>query len=88
VADFCLFGLDLTNRETFKKAKFWVEELLQNEETCSIYLVGTKLDLVEESSSARAVAEAEVTAYAESVGAVAVFETSAKVNRQVRLTKY
>jgi hypothetical protein len=33
---------DITNRESFRKAKFWVDELLQNEERCAIYLVGTK----------------------------------------------
>jgi Ras-related protein Rab-24 len=33
---------DITNKESFRKVKFWVDELLQNEEQCAIYLVGTK----------------------------------------------
>lgn len=33
---------DLSSKDSFKKVKFWVDELLQNEEQCAIYLVGTK----------------------------------------------
>ena len=32
---------DLTNRGSFDKVKFWVEELLHNEDGCDIYVVGT-----------------------------------------------
>jgi Ras-related protein Rab-24 len=33
---------DLTNRASFDKVKFWVEELLHNEDGCDLYIVGTK----------------------------------------------
>lgn len=33
---------DLTNRSSFDKVKFWVEELLHNEDGCDLYIVGTK----------------------------------------------
>eukprot|EP01122_Echinamoeba_exundans_P006058 TRINITY_DN1634_c0_g1_i1.p1 TRINITY_DN1634_c0_g1~~TRINITY_DN1634_c0_g1_i1.p1 ORF type:complete len:141 (-),score=20.57 TRINITY_DN1634_c0_g1_i1:68-490(-) len=74
---------DLTQRDTFQKVKFWVEELLQNEEQCSIYIVGTKFDLVQLNPTARAVSPEEVEAYAESVGCAGVFETSAKDNANI-----
>eukprot|EP01121_Diplochlamys_sp_Union-15-3_P008833 TRINITY_DN2369_c0_g2_i1.p1 TRINITY_DN2369_c0_g2~~TRINITY_DN2369_c0_g2_i1.p1 ORF type:complete len:211 (-),score=41.84 TRINITY_DN2369_c0_g2_i1:14-598(-) len=73
---------DLTSAVSYNKVKFWVDELLANEERCSIYLVGTKLDLVEESESARAVDSAEVSTYVESIGAK-YFETSSKTGHNV-----
>jgi len=33
---------DLTNGASWEKVKFWIEELVANEEKCSIYIVGTK----------------------------------------------
>eukprot|EP01121_Diplochlamys_sp_Union-15-3_P015503 TRINITY_DN5139_c0_g3_i1.p1 TRINITY_DN5139_c0_g3~~TRINITY_DN5139_c0_g3_i1.p1 ORF type:complete len:192 (-),score=34.80 TRINITY_DN5139_c0_g3_i1:29-604(-) len=72
---------DLTSSQSYKKVKFWVEELLANEEQCIIYLVGTKVDLVNE-GEARVVDAAEITNYAESVSGK-YFETSSKTGQNV-----
>ncbi|KAI4497714.1 hypothetical protein M0802_007254 [Mischocyttarus mexicanus] len=37
---------DVTMRDTFRKAKFWIRELRAVEEECKIYLVGTKTDIL------------------------------------------
>merc|ERR1712137_1283654 len=39
---------DLTNKATFEKVEFWIDELLTNEENCDIYIVGTKMNLLGE----------------------------------------
>eukprot|EP00029_Vermamoeba_vermiformis_P005907 TRINITY_DN2181_c0_g1_i1.p1 TRINITY_DN2181_c0_g1~~TRINITY_DN2181_c0_g1_i1.p1 ORF type:complete len:207 (-),score=42.59 TRINITY_DN2181_c0_g1_i1:53-673(-) len=69
---------DLSSKDSFKKVKFWVDELLQNEEQCAIYLVGTKFDLVTDDGEPRGVEASEVAEYAKNINAVGVFETSAK----------
>jgi len=67
---------DITDAQSFEKTKFWVNELLQNEEGCAIYIVGTKLDLVQEGTP-RGHSLEEIRSYAKSIGAE-VFETSSK----------
>jgi len=67
---------DLTDAKGFDKVKFWVEELLANEENCAIYIVGTKTDLVQEGKE-RGLDPTVVKSYASSIGA-RVFESSAK----------
>ena len=42
-----LVCFDLTNKASFSKVKFWVEELKAYAPECLIFLVGTKADLVE-----------------------------------------
>jgi len=39
---------DISSLASFEKARFWVSELLRNEENCRIFLCGTKLDLAGE----------------------------------------
>eukprot|EP01104_Vermistella_antarctica_P005516 TRINITY_DN1602_c4_g1_i1.p1 TRINITY_DN1602_c4_g1~~TRINITY_DN1602_c4_g1_i1.p1 ORF type:complete len:232 (+),score=59.56 TRINITY_DN1602_c4_g1_i1:85-696(+) len=73
---------DLTNKASFGKVRFWVEELLANEKNCDIYIVGTKLDRVTEDGDARAVDPAAVENYAENIGAN-VYETSAKTGLNI-----
>jgi hypothetical protein len=34
--------VDLTDASSWNKVKFWIEELVANEENCDIYIVGTK----------------------------------------------
>jgi len=68
---------DLTDARSFEKVKFWVDELRGNEEGCEIYVVGTKLDVIQEKESGRATNKEEVLDYAKSIGAH-VFETSSK----------
>lgn len=38
---------DITNWNTFQRAKFWIRELRVIEDTCKIYLCATKKDLLE-----------------------------------------
>jgi len=40
-----LVCFDLSDMKSFEKVRFWVEELMLNEESCDIYIVGTKLDM-------------------------------------------
>ena len=37
---------DITNDQSWRKVKFWVDELQKYEPECRIYIVGTKLDLL------------------------------------------
>ena len=46
-----LLCYDVTDTESFEKVKFWVQELRQYEPKCALYLVGTKLDLIESSTT-------------------------------------
>lgn len=74
---------DLTDEQSFGKAKFWVEELLKNEENCKIYLSGTKVDLVEEDKRVRKVDYHATTDYADEICAQ-VFETSSKTGNNIK----
>lgn len=38
---------DVTNAETFSRAKFWIRELRSVEENCKVYLCATKKDLLD-----------------------------------------
>lgn len=67
---------DLTEPRSFEKAKFWVDELMQNEEGCAIHLVGTKVDLIE-SGIARGNNAEEIKNYVQGIGAKS-YETSSK----------
>jgi len=71
-----LVCFDLTDGKSFDKVKFWVEELMQNEEGCAIYIVGTKLDLIQDGTP-RSHSEEEIKSYAKSISA-RIYETSAK----------
>eukprot|EP00824_Muranothrix_gubernata_P021535 TRINITY_DN4692_c0_g1_i1.p1 TRINITY_DN4692_c0_g1~~TRINITY_DN4692_c0_g1_i1.p1 ORF type:complete len:279 (+),score=56.28 TRINITY_DN4692_c0_g1_i1:87-839(+) len=65
---------DITQRESFKRVRGWVEELRQNiEEETVLAITGNKADL----ASMRAVSWREAQEYADSVGAL-LTETSAK----------
>mmetsp|Transcript_14592 Transcript_14592/g.57294 ORF Transcript_14592/g.57294 Transcript_14592/m.57294 type:complete len:209 (+) Transcript_14592:154-780(+) len=73
---------DLTNKASFDKVEFWIKELLQNEENCDIYIVGTKLDLVQDGTKERGMPEGSVEEYARTIGGD-VFETSAKTGHNI-----
>lgn len=32
----------MTDPDSFKKVQFWIDELMSNEPSCEIYIVGTK----------------------------------------------
>jgi len=68
---------DLTDRESWETVKYWVDELSKNVQGCSIFIVGTKLDLVESGAKARAVSKGEVESFAETIDGK-IFETSSK----------
>eukprot|EP01135_Chromosphaera_perkinsii_P011696 Nk52_evm19s2474 gene=Nk52_evmTU19s2474 len=68
---------DITDVVSFERAKFWVTELLANEENCRIYVCGTKRDLVASNRSERAVDYHTAQEWAEDINA-RFFETSSK----------
>ncbi|XP_043222621.1 ras-related protein Rab-24-like isoform X2 [Amphibalanus amphitrite] len=68
---------DLTNAEHWEKAKKYVDEIKLRVEGCRIYLVGTKLDVIQKQGrTARQVDFHDAVDYADSVRAVCVLETS------------
>lgn len=73
---------DLVDRESFQKAKFWVEELRKYEEKCNIFLCGTKNDLIKEEGRPRAVHYSDAQDYADAIGAK-MFETSSKTGEGI-----
>lgn len=73
---------DLTDRESYQKAKFWVSELRNHEEKCQIFLCGTKNDLIKEEGRYRAISYHDVLDYAEEIGAK-MFETSSKTGEGI-----
>ena len=76
-------SLDLTDTSSFERAKFWVNELKTSEEDCTVYLCGTKCDLVAENKTARKVDRHIVEAYREEIGAKDIIETSAKTGHNI-----
>lgn len=72
-----LVCFDLTNKASFSKVRFWVDELKAYAPECLIFLVGTKADLVE-AGVPREVTEAELTKVCQESGAVSVKNTSSK----------
>ncbi|XP_026582241.1 ras-related protein Rab-24 [Pseudonaja textilis] len=73
---------DLTDRSSFQRAKFWVNELQNFEENCRIYLCGTKSDLLEEDKRRREIDFHDVQDYADEIKAE-LFETSSKTGQNV-----
>eukprot|EP01062_Namystynia_karyoxenos_P059990 TRINITY_DN51420_c0_g1_i1.p1 TRINITY_DN51420_c0_g1~~TRINITY_DN51420_c0_g1_i1.p1 ORF type:complete len:228 (+),score=54.04 TRINITY_DN51420_c0_g1_i1:83-685(+) len=70
---------DITQWDSFTRAKSWVIELRRNANVRAIALVGNKSDLADQ----RSVKESEARAYADQNGLL-FFETSAKTGRNVR----
>jgi len=73
---------DLTDRTSFERARFWIGELQKHEETCQIYLCGTKYDLVQADPEQRKINERETKALAIDVRGE-VFETSSKTGKDI-----
>ncbi|XP_001639640.2 ras-related protein Rab-24 isoform X2 [Nematostella vectensis] len=73
---------DLTDRTSFDRAKFWVNELKTYESNCKIYLCGTKCDIVQHDKKLRKVDYHMTTDYADEIGGK-VFETSSKTGHNV-----
>lgn len=73
---------DLTDKSSFERAKYWVNELKTYEDGCRIYLCGTKYDMVQNDKKLRQVDYHSATDYAEEINAK-VFETSSKTGHNV-----
>ncbi|KAJ3441305.1 ras-related protein rab-24 [Anaeramoeba flamelloides] len=74
-ANAALLCYDISSKESFEKLNYWVSELRENEESCKIYLVATKVDLAEEGTEKPSKENAQE--FAESINAQ-YFRTSAK----------
>mmetsp|Transcript_24406 Transcript_24406/g.29584 ORF Transcript_24406/g.29584 Transcript_24406/m.29584 type:complete len:219 (-) Transcript_24406:412-1068(-) len=77
-----LVCFDPSKQESWDKTKFWVKELLENEQRCRIYIVETKQDALEEGTAERVVDSSEVEAYTSTVNGK-VFSTSAMTGYNV-----
>ncbi|KAJ7336696.1 Ras- protein Rab-24 [Desmophyllum pertusum] len=73
---------DITDKSSFDRAKYWVNELKTYEESCKIYLCGTKYDMVQSDKKLRHVDYHVTTDYADEIDAK-VFETSSKTGHNV-----
>ncbi|XP_064600265.1 ras-related protein Rab-24-like [Liolophura sinensis] len=73
---------DLADGTSFDRAKFWINELQQNEEACKVYLCGTKKDIIDTNRSAREVDYHTTTDYADEISAD-IFETSSKSGENI-----
>ncbi|EGG21232.1 Rab GTPase [Cavenderia fasciculata] len=74
---------DLTNLSSLDKVTFWVEELTHNEPNIDIYIVGNKLDLIQEGEK-RQVTQQQVDEIANKYNAVTL-ETSSKTGENINL---
>lgn len=74
---------DLTDRNSYERAQFWINELRKNEESCRIYLCGTKKDIIDSDKNRREVDYHTTTDLAEEVSGE-VFETSSKTGENIR----
>eukprot|EP00455_Lapot_gusevi_P013427 TRINITY_DN16539_c0_g3_i2.p1 TRINITY_DN16539_c0_g3~~TRINITY_DN16539_c0_g3_i2.p1 ORF type:complete len:184 (-),score=10.95 TRINITY_DN16539_c0_g3_i2:48-545(-) len=72
---------DMTEKSSFEKVRFWVNELTTHEDGVVICIVGTKCDLLGEHKD-REVSQKEVEIYASRIGAQ-TFSTSAKTGENV-----
>nr|QZX57783.1 ras-related protein Rab24 [Locusta migratoria] len=72
---------DITNKASWLRAKYWVDELRRFEEDCKVFLCGTKYDLISEERP-RQVDIAMAAKYAEGLQANFI-ETSSKTGHNV-----
>ncbi|XP_067012398.1 ras-related protein Rab-24 [Anabrus simplex] len=73
---------DIGSRPSWDRAKFWISELRGYEETCKIYLVGTKLDTIQENNASRQIDLQHVQRYSDGIQARYI-ETSSKTGENV-----
>eukprot|EP00003_Mantamonas_plastica_P023958 TRINITY_DN439_c0_g2_i3.p3 TRINITY_DN439_c0_g2~~TRINITY_DN439_c0_g2_i3.p3 ORF type:complete len:123 (-),score=23.47 TRINITY_DN439_c0_g2_i3:878-1246(-) len=73
---------DITDRASFETLGKYVEKLSSVEPGCSIIIIGSKLDLVEEDKKPRAVQTSEAASYANEISAK-FFETSSKTGHNI-----
>eukprot|EP00736_Rhodelphis_marinus_P010094 Rmarinus@m.21983 len=76
---------DLTDRASFENITKWIEKVVQEaDERCIVTIVGTKLDIVEQSPDLRQVETGEAREFAQSQAA-SYFETSSRMGWNVDL---
>jgi small GTP-binding protein len=74
-----VFTYDITKRETFEHLKEWISEARQYIKEAPIVIVGNKIDLIDE----RVVSKREGEAFAQDIGALGFYETSAKTGENL-----
>ncbi|XP_046361133.1 ras-related protein Rab-24-like isoform X1 [Haliotis rufescens] len=74
---------DLTDKSSFDRARFWIGELKAHEESCKIYLCGTKKDLVTNDPELRRVNERAAKALADDCMSD-IYETSSKSGENIK----
>ncbi|XP_064630251.1 ras-related protein Rab-24-like [Lineus longissimus] len=75
---------DLTDRKSFDRAQFWIQELRDNVPDCSVYLCGTKRDLLMEPyEMKRRVTKVEIEEMKIDDDICGVFETSSRTGENV-----
>lgn len=72
---------DITNSDTFQKAKFWIRELRSMESECKVYICATKKDILETGATPSPDIDA-VKTYARGIQAK-FFTTSSKTGENV-----
>ena len=74
---------DITNLDSWKDTARWIGKLKNTNDTCTVYLCATKIDLLAgPENCSRAVTQSEVRQFASSINTTA-FETSAKTGENV-----
>uniref|UniRef100_A0A0L8HII2 Ras-related protein Rab-24 n=1 Tax=Octopus bimaculoides TaxID=37653 RepID=A0A0L8HII2_OCTBM len=74
---------DLSDKNTLERAKFWIEELKNNESDCRLYLCGTKKDLLQTQPCPQKVQRGDAEALGDNFSAE-VFETSSKTGENIK----
>ena len=82
--DVIMVVFDLTVAESWKNVTTWIDESTKYaNDDALIFLVGNKIDLVEEEADARLVSSDDVQKYIENRGLAGYLETSAKSGKNV-----
>ncbi|XP_064623198.1 ras-related protein Rab-24-like [Lineus longissimus] len=74
----------LDDLATFEKVRYWIEIVRQHEESCAMYICGTKADLVTTRNPAVVTSEM-VESIALELTAAGIYETSSKTGKNVEL---
>jgi small GTP-binding protein len=74
-----IFVYDVTNRDSFLNIKEWIQESRQYVKDLPFLIVGNKIDLIDE----RVVSKREGENFAQEIGALVFFETSAKTGENL-----
>jgi len=82
-ADVVLVVFDLTREDTWKDIGIWIDDGRKYTNDAFFYLVGNKLDLVEEDADKRKVVAQEVDHYVDDRDLGGYMETSAKTGKNV-----